>query len=56
MRWTIFDRYQSITASQNHIKQLHGVLLKYSAKDEDHRGEYKKLPNGRALEGKKIDL
>ena len=35
----IFDGYEAITATENHIKQLHGVLLKYSAKDQDHRGE-----------------
>jgi Fic family protein len=41
----IFDGYQAITTTENHIKQLHGVLLKYSAKDQEHRGEYKKVPN-----------
>jgi Fic family protein len=41
----IFDSYESISSTENHIKQLHGVLLKYSAKDQDHRGEYKKVPN-----------
>lgn len=25
--------------------QLHGVLLKYSTKDQDHRGHYKKVTN-----------
>ena len=30
---------------ENHIKQLHGILLKHSQRDEHHRGEYKKLPN-----------
>ena len=41
----IFDGFQSITITENHIKQLHGVLLKYSSKDEAHRGEYKKIHN-----------
>ena len=41
----IFDSYESIATTENHIKQLHGVLLKYSAKDQDHRGEYKKVAN-----------
>jgi Fic family protein len=27
------------------VKQLHAILLKYSDKDERHRGQYKKLPN-----------
>ena len=34
-----------IPLTENHIKQLHGVLLQYSSKDTRHRGEYKKLPN-----------
>jgi Fic family protein len=41
----VFDSWKEIPLSENHIKQLHGVLLKYSPKDERHRGEYKKLPN-----------
>ena len=41
----IFDGYEAITTSENHIKQLHGVLLKYSSKDQEHRGEYKKVTN-----------
>ena len=41
----IFDSYREISITENHIHQLHGVLLKYSHKDERHRGAYKKLPN-----------
>jgi Fic family protein len=41
----IFESFASIASSENHIKQLHGVLLKYSSKDQDHRGEYKKVTN-----------
>lgn len=41
----IFDNYDQIPISENHIKQLHRILLKYSSKDARHRGEYKKLPN-----------
>ncbi|MGK5084925.1 Fic family protein [Bdellovibrionota bacterium FG-1] len=41
----VFVSYREIPLSENHIKQLHGVLLKYSAKDEGHRGEYKKFHN-----------
>jgi Fic family protein len=41
----IFEGYEAITSTENHIKQLHGVLLKYSSKDQDHRGEYKKVTN-----------
>lgn len=41
----IFDSSQDIAIDENHIKQLHQVLLKYSSKDARHRGEYKKLDN-----------
>lgn len=42
---TVFASYKEIPISENHIKQLHGMLLKYSTKDERHRGDYKKFPN-----------
>jgi Fic family protein len=41
----VFESFASIASTENHIKQLHGVLLKYSSKDLDHRGEYKKVAN-----------
>jgi Fic family protein len=41
----IFSSFSEIQLTENYIKQLHGVLLKYSEKDQRHRGEYKKLPN-----------
>lgn len=41
----IFASYQDIPFSENHIKQLHDVLLEHSTKDERHRGDYKKFPN-----------
>lgn len=41
----IFNSWESIPLTENHIKQLHKVLLKHSTKDERHRGEYKKFPN-----------
>ena len=41
----IFESFDEITLTENHIRQLHGVLLKYSEKDVRHRGEYKKFPN-----------
>ncbi len=31
--------------TENHIRQHHQTLLRHSAKDERHRGEYKKLLN-----------
>jgi Fic family protein len=41
----IFDSHDAITLTENHIKQMHSVLLKYSTKDEEHSGHYKKVPN-----------
>ena len=41
----IFESYADIPLTENHIHQLHGVLLKHSDKDVRHRGHYKKLPN-----------
>ncbi len=41
----IFAAWAEIDLTENHIKQLHRDLLKYSTKDERHRGEYKTLPN-----------
>lgn len=41
----ICESHAEIPLTENHIKQLHKILLGHSAKDERHRGEYKKLPN-----------
>lgn len=41
----IFQGYEHIEFTENVIKQLHGWLLKYSDKDQRHRGEYKKHTN-----------
>jgi Fic family protein len=41
----IFESYGHIPLDEAHIRQLHGVLLKYSHKDERHRGNYKTLAN-----------
>jgi Fic family protein len=42
---TIFSNWEAIDLTENHIRQLHRDLLKYSIKDERHRGAYKTLPN-----------
>ena len=42
---SVFHAWKDITITENHIKQLHRDLLRYSAKDERHRGEYKTLRN-----------
>src|SRR5262249_34190416 len=41
----VFDAWDELTLTENHLKQLHGILLKHSEKDERHRGHYKKLSN-----------
>ena len=41
----VFESFWDIPITENHIKQLHRILLQYSSKDTRHRGEYKKLPN-----------
>src|SRR5277367_3968987 len=41
----IFDGHEVMPPTENHIKQLHGVPLKYSTKDQGHRGEYKTVTN-----------
>src|SRR5271166_5977508 len=42
---TVFHAWSDIPITENHIKQLHRDLLRYSSKDERHRGEYKTLRN-----------
>jgi len=41
----IFQSWSDIPFSENHIKQLHRDLLKYSEKDSRHRGDYKTSSN-----------
>lgn len=41
----IFESYSSMRLSESYIKQLHQLLLKYSHKDQRHRGAYKSLSN-----------
>ena len=42
---TIFQSWPDVPVTENHIRQLHRDLLRYSAKDERHRGAYKTLSN-----------
>jgi Fic family protein len=39
------ESYDEIDLTENNIKYLHQVLLKFSEKDDWHLGEYKKHPN-----------
>jgi Fic family protein len=41
----IFEHWDAIPLTENHIKQLHRDLLVHSTKDERHRGAYKTLPS-----------
>lgn len=41
----IFNDYSVIPLNENHIKQLHKILLAHTTKDIEHRGEYKKTSN-----------
>lgn len=42
---TVFGGWDAMPLTENHIKQLHQILLRHSTKDVRHRGDYKKLPN-----------
>ena len=42
---TIFASWSVLPLTENHVRQLHRDLLRYSTKDERHRGEYKKVDN-----------
>lgn len=41
----VFEAYEHMAITENVIFQLHRDLLRYSEKDERHRGGYKTLPN-----------
>ena len=42
---TVFDSYDDIDLTESTILHLHNQLLKYSDKDERHKGQYKHLEN-----------
>jgi Fic family protein len=55
----VFESWEEITLTENHVKQLHRNLLKYSEKDAHHRGEYKTQSNSVAAfdeTGKQIGI
>jgi Fic family protein len=41
----ILNNYESIKLTENYLHQLHSILLKYSSKDQRHKGRYKNLSN-----------
>ena len=56
---TVFHAFADIPITENYLKQLHRDLLRYSVKDERHRGEYKTLANNVGAfdeEGKMIGI
>ena len=42
---TILDHYAEMPLIESNILHLHNSLLKHTAKDDQHRGQYKKLAN-----------
>lgn len=41
----VFENFSNIDLTENTVKQFHQNLLKYSPKDQRHRGSYKSLSN-----------
>jgi Fic family protein len=41
----VFQSWEEITLTENHIRQLHRELLRHSDRDEPHRGNYKIVSN-----------
>ena len=41
----VFQAWEAMPITENHIRQLHQTLLRHSTKDERHRGDYKTLDN-----------
>jgi Fic family protein len=55
----IFQSWEELTLTENHIKQLHSILLKHSSKDHHHKGQYKQISNNVVAydqEGKEIGV
>jgi len=56
---TVFQSWNEIPLTENHIKQLHRDLLAHSQKDERHRGQYKTSSNSVAAfdeNGKQVGI
>ena len=41
----VFQAWEDMPVTENHIRQLHQTLLRHSTKDERHRGDYKTIDN-----------
>ena len=44
----VFNSWQDLPFNENHLKQLHQILLRHSEKDARHRGQYKTHSNSLA--------
>ena len=49
----IFDNWKTIKLSESWILQFHGILLHFSEKDKNHKGEYKNASNTVVMTNKK---
>jgi len=55
----VFDSWQDITLTENHVRQLHRNLLAFSERDDWHRGRYKTSSNSVAAfddQGRQIEV
>ncbi len=55
----VFQAYEDLHLTENHIRQLHQQLLRHSNKDDRHRGAYKTVPNhvvAKDAQGKEIGV
>jgi Fic family protein len=52
----VFDSWRALSFSENAIKHFHNEMLKYVAKDERHKGEYKKIPNDVVMRDEKGNI
>ena len=55
----VFESWEDLHFTENHIKQLHRDLLSFSSKDESHRGKYKTTNNSVAAfdsDGKQVGI
>jgi Fic family protein len=55
----VFDNWKTIKLSESWILQFHGMLLRFSDKDQAHKGKYKDSPNTVAMvsrQGEQVTL
>ncbi len=53
----VFNSWREIPFNENHVKQLHQILLRHSEKDSRHRGQYKTNSNSvSAFDGSGVQI